>query len=64
MIVKVKHTKNGNVKITMSLEQAEYLLDRLGTRYDERQLMTPMQVAVLDHMELEMLKAGIEPRYN
>ena len=64
MIVKVKHTKNGNVKLTMSLEQAEYLMGRLGTTYDERQDMTPMRVGVLGHIELMMLQAGIEPRYN
>jgi hypothetical protein len=62
MIVKVKHTKNGNVKLKMSLEQAEYLLARLGTTYDERQDMEPMRVAVLDHIELQMLRADLEPK--
>lgn len=58
MIVKVKHTQNGNVKITMSLEQAEYLRNGLL----EAAYLSPyvvMQKEVLLHIDDQLEKAGV-----
>jgi hypothetical protein len=61
MIVKVKHTKNGNVKITMSLEQAQYLRSGLlkaayGTGFPP---VCPMAQEVFLHIDDQLEAAGI-----
>jgi hypothetical protein len=61
MIVKVKHTKNGNVKITMSLEQAAILRSLLleaGYRTTVKGRVG-MEKEVINHLEDRMELAGI-----
>jgi hypothetical protein len=59
MIAKVKHTKNGNVKITMSLEQAEYLRNGLIEAAYGADKYSGMQKEVLLHIDDQLEKAGV-----
>jgi hypothetical protein len=60
MIVKVKHTKNGNVKITMSLEQAAYLrCGLLRAVYGALSAPGEMQKEVLLHIDDRLESAGV-----
>ena len=62
MTIKVKHTKNGNVKITMTLEQAEYLRNvLLETAYLARPPKPEgMALETTRDIESAMDSAGIE----
>jgi hypothetical protein len=59
MIVKVKHTKNGNVKITMTLEQAEYLRSGLIKAAYEGNNCEPMLKEILLNIDDQLAHAGV-----
>jgi hypothetical protein len=59
MIVKVKHTKNGNVKITMSLDQAKYLRNGLIESAYGTDKYSVMQKEVLLHIDDQLDLAGV-----
>lgn len=62
--MKVKHTKNGNVKLVMDLEQATALRAFLMMAYRLRPVMDMEQYHLVCNVDDEMSVAGIDSILN